>query len=85
MKKVFMSLAAVSVMALAAGFTSCDPNKEQCWKITLTSPDGGQVVEYYYYGNGVDSDAQLELLASSMPGYKATKTQTFLSKDNCKK
>ena len=80
-----MSLAAVSVMALAAGFTSCDPNKEQCWKITLTSPDGGQVVEYYYYGNGVDSDAQLELLASSMPGFKATKTQTFLSKDNCKK
>ncbi|MBQ8939693.1 MAG: hypothetical protein IJ047_05665 [Paludibacteraceae bacterium] len=85
MKKVFMSLAAVAVMALAAGFTSCDPNKEQCWKITLTSPDGGQVVEYYYYGNGVDSDAQLELLASSMPGFKATKTQTFLSKDNCKK
>ena len=85
MKKVFMSLAAVAVMALAAGFTSCDPNKEQCWKITLTSPDGGQVVEYYYYGNGVDSEAQLELLASSMPGYKATKTQTFLSKDNCKK
>ena len=85
MKKVFMSLAAVAVMALAAGFTSCDPNKEQCWKITLTRPDGGQVVEYYYYGNGVDSDAQLELLASSMPGYKATKTQTFLSKDNCKK
>ena len=66
-------------------FASCDPNKEQCWKITLTSPDGGQVVEYYYYGNGVDSDAQLDLLASSMPGFKATKTQTFLSKDNCKK
>ena len=85
MKKVFMSLAAVAVMALTAGFTSCDPNKEQCWKITLTSPDGGQVVEYYYYGSGVDSDAQLELLASSHPGYKATKTQTFLSKDNCKK
>jgi len=42
-------------------------------------------MEYYYYGSGVDSDAQLELLASSHPGYKATKTQTFLSKDNCKK
>lgn len=85
MKKIVMSLAAVCMLAVSASFVSCDPNKEQCWKITLTSPDGGQVLEYYYYGNGVDSDAQLELLASSHPGFKATKVQTFLSRENCVK
>lgn len=82
MKKFFI----LGVFALATlAFTSCDPNKTQCWKITLTSDTGGQVLEYFYYGDGVDSDAQLELLASSHPGYKATKEQTFLSKDNCHK
>lgn len=82
MKKILI-LGAFALATLA--LTSCDPNKEQCWKITLTSDTGGPVIEYYYYGNGVDSDAQLEILASSHPGYKATKEQTFLSKDNCHK
>ena len=80
MKKFFI----LGVFALATlAFTSCDPNKEQCWKMTIVS-DAGTVI-YYYYGNGVDSDAQLELLASSHPGFKATKVQTFLSKENCHK
>ena len=80
MKKFFI----LGVFALATlAFTSCDPNKEQCWKMTIVS-DAGEVI-YYYYGNGVDSDAQLELLASSHPGYKATKEQTFLSESNCHK
>lgn len=78
MKKIFF----VSLFALATlAFTSCDPNKEQCWKMTVTTDEGS--VTYYYYGNGVDSDAQLDLYAQ-MPGVKsARKEQTFLSKDNC--
>ena len=86
MKKILMSLMAVCMMAVAFGLTSCDPNKAQCWKITLTSRESGApTLEYYFYGTGVESDAQLEMLASSNPGYSATKVQTFLSKDNCHK
>lgn len=84
MKKIIMSLAAVVVLTLAASFVSCDPNKEQCWKITLTEQTTGQVrLVAYYYGNGVDSDAYITQLAQSNPGCSATKQQTFLSKENC--
>ena len=79
-----ISLMAVCMVAVAAGLSSCDPNKEQCWKITLTSRTTGQATEYYYYGNGVDSDAEIERLAQMNPGCSATKTQAFLSRENCK-
>ena len=78
MKKIFI-LGAFALATLA--LTSCDPNKEQCWKIIVTSETG--TTEYYYYGSGVDSDAQIDIYAK-MPGVKsARKEQTFLSKDNC--
>ena len=78
MKKLFIACA-VALTALV--FTSCDPNKEQCWKITVVTEAG--TATYYYYGNGVDSDAQLDIYRQ-MPGVKSTsKAQTFLSKDNC--
>ena len=78
MKKFFI----LGVFALATlAFTSCDPNKTQCWKMTIVS-DAGTVI-YYYYGDGVDSDAQLDIW-SQVPGLKSAKKEsTFLSKDNC--
>ena len=81
MKKLIIACV-VAMTALA--FTSCDPNKTQCWKITLQY-ESGQTEEFYYWGSGVDSDAVIEQYAQTIPGTKATKQQTFLSKDNCHK
>jgi hypothetical protein len=83
MKKFFMSLAAVAVMALAAGFVSCDPNKTQCWLLIATFPQGG-TQEMYFYGSGVEADAQLEILHQA-GATKIERKQTFLSKENCHK
>ena len=76
-----MSVAAVCVLALAAGFVSCDPNKAQCWKLTATFPQGG-TQEMYFYGTGVEADAQLEILHQAGAN-KVQREQTFLSQENC--
>jgi len=77
-----MSVAVVCVMALAAGFVSCDPNKTQCWKITVEFQNGQSEV-YYFWGDGLQSDAQLNEYGK-LPGIKRTsKTQAFLSQSDC--
>lgn len=82
MKKLLIACV-VAMTALA--FTSCDPNKAQCWKITLEYKDGGkQTEEFYFWGTGVESDAMIEQYASAT-GARVTKQQTFLSKENCRK
>ena len=79
MKKIFI-LGAFALATLA--FTSCDPNKEQCWKIIVTF-DTGATSEYFYYGSGVDSDAQFAIYEKMQGVRSVRKEQTFLSKDNC--
>jgi len=81
MKKIIMTVAAVCVLALAAGFVSCDPNKAQCWKLVATFPSGQQQI-MYFYGTGVEADAQLELMHQAGAN-KIHREQTFLSKENC--
>ena len=84
MKKFFMSLAAVAVMALAAGFVSCDPNKAQCWKLVVTFQNGATQIEYFY-GTGVEADVRLESFVKT-GGVKSThREQAFLSQENCHK
>jgi hypothetical protein len=84
MKKFFcMSLMAIGLMALAAGFTSCDPNKAQCWKLSVSYPEGPSV-EYYFYGTGIEADAQLEVYHQAGAN-RVSRSQTFLSKENCHK
>ena len=81
MKKIFMSVAAVCVFALAAGFVSCDPHKAQCWKLVATFPSGQQQVEYFY-GTDTEADARLEILHQAGAN-QIHREQTFLSKENC--
>ena len=81
MKKFMMSVAAVCVLALAAGFVSCDPNKAQCWKLIATYPEGN-TEEQYFYGTGVEADAQLEIFVRAGAN-KVRREQTFLSVGNC--
>lgn len=84
MKKLFFAAAACCMLALSAAFVSCDPNKAQCWKLSVTSQDD-ITVEYLFYGTGVEADAQLEMYVK-MGGVKRThREQTFLSKENCHK
>ena len=61
MKKIFMSVAVICMMAVAAGMVSCDPNKTQCWLLRGTWPNGS-TQEMYCYGSGDEADAQLELM-----------------------
>lgn len=83
MKKMFFAVAACCVLALSATFVSCDPNKAQCWKMTIVMQND-VTEEFYFYGTGVESDAQLELYYQA--GAKSVKKeQTFLSRDNCHK
>ena len=83
MKKIFFVAAACCLMALGAVMVSCDPNKAQCWKLTVGYPNG-QTAEYYFYGTGVEADAQLELYHQA--GANSVKReQTFLSEGNCHK
>ena len=78
-----MLAAACCMLALSAALVSCDPNKAQCWKLTVVS-ENDATAEYYFYGTGVEADAQLEIYHRA--GAKSVKReQTFLSQENCHK
>jgi len=84
MKKAFCIAAACCLMAVSAAFISCDPNKTQCWKITVEFQTG-QTEEYYFWGDGMESDAQLDQYGK-LPGIKrVSKVQTFMSQSDCHK
>ena len=78
MKKMFI-IGALALFTLA--ITSCDPNKVQCWKLNVKYSDG-KSMEYYFYGSGVEADAQLEIyrLAGAT---QIGREQTFRSKNDC--
>ena len=76
MKKIFMSLMAVAVMALTASLVSCDPNAAQCWKLSATYKSGAVQEEYFYIRQAAPSDNSVT---------RIHREQTFLSKDNCHK
>lgn len=82
-----MLAAACCMLAItAATFTSCDPNKAQCWKLQVTF-EGGATQEEYFYGTGVEADAHLEEIRVAAQG-KVTRLhreQTFQSQENCHK
>jgi hypothetical protein len=81
MKKFFFVAAACCLMTLCAVMVSCDPNKAQCWKMYVGYPSG-QTEVFYFYGTGVEADAQLELYVKA--GANSTRReQTFLSESNC--
>ena len=81
MKKFF--IAAALVIAAFVG-TACNPDAVQCWQITVEFTNGSSAT-YYYWGDGKQSDAQIDTYAQ-MPGVKrATKTQAFLSESDCGK
>lgn len=61
MKKMLMSFAVITMMVVAAGLVSCNPNKTQCWLLKATFPSG-KTTEMYFYGSGDEADAQLELM-----------------------
>jgi len=78
MKKVFF-LAAVFCAAL---MTSCkDINAVQCWEITWENKTTGATGMYYFWGDGQQSDKELERVGSVVG--KATKRQTTKSKSDC--
>lgn len=80
MKKFFIGAALVIA---AATFSSCNPDAIQCWKITVSFQTGTTQV-YYFWGDGMQSDAQLETY-QRLPGIKSvSKEQTFLSESDCK-
>ena len=81
MKKSIVCAAACCLLALAATFSSCDPNKAQCWKLTVKYQDN-KTIEYYFYGTGVEADAQLDVYQKT-GATTVRREQTFLSKDNC--
>ena len=79
MKKFF--IAAALVVAAFVG-TSCNPDAVQCWIITVEFTNGSSAT-YYYWGDGKQSDLQIDTYAQ-MPGVKrAGKTQAFLSQSDC--
>lgn len=82
MKKFFFMAAACCMLAMSAALVSCDPNKAQCWKLYVGF-DNGKSAEYYFYGTGVEADAQLELYHQAGAN-TIRREQTFLSKENCK-
>lgn len=84
MKKLFFAAAACCMLALSATFVSCDPNKAQCWLITVTLQDS-TTEEHYFYGTGIEADAQMELYHQALDAKSVRREQTFLSKDNCHK
>ena len=84
MKKVFFGAVACCMLALSAAFVSCDPNKAQCWLLSVTMQDDTKV-EYYFYGTGVEADAQLEVYARTGGVKRTHREQSFLSKENCHK
>ena len=81
MKKVFFVAAACCMLAMSSALVSCDPNKAQCWKLIATYP-GGQTEETYFYGTGIEADAQLEIYHRA-GAVKIQREQTFLSQENC--
>lgn len=78
-----MLAAACCMLALSATFVSCDPNKTQCWRLEVTSEEG-LTVEYYFWGTGVEADAQLEVYHRA-GAKRVYREQTFLSQENCHK
>jgi len=82
MKKVFLCLAAVGMMAMAAGFVSCNPDKTKCWKLQATFPSG-QVQEMYFWGSGDEADAQLEIMHQAGAN-KIHRESTSKSKSDCR-
>ena len=82
MKKVIMLAAACCMLALSASLVSCNPDKTQCWKLSVTSEDG-KVTEHFFYGTGTEADAQLEVYHRA-GATKVHREQTFLSEENCK-
>ena len=80
MKKYFIL---VALFVATVAFTSCDPNKTQCWKITVELQNG-QKSEYLFWGDGMQSDAQMDMY-QQVPDIKSVrKEQTFLSEQDCR-
>lgn len=76
----------IGAFAIAALLTSCDTNKAQCWKITVTYTEGNKT-EYLFWGTGDESDAQLDTFkeAIALGAVKSvSKEQTFLPQSDCK-
>ncbi len=83
MKKVFMTAAALCMLAISASFVSCDPNKAQCWKMKVTLQDGTSR-EYFFYGTGAEADAQMDVYQKTGGVKQVSHEQTFMSKEDCK-
>jgi len=82
MKKFIFAAAACCMLAVGASLVSCDANKPQCWKLTAVYDD--VTIEAFFYGSGVEADAQLEV--HHRAGAKSIRReQTFLSQENCHK
>jgi len=78
MKKVFF-LAAIFCAAL---MTSCkDKDAIQCWEITWENKTTGDTGTYYFWGDGKQSDVEIDRVGSIMG--KATKKQTSKDKADC--
>ena len=83
MKKILLMSAACCMLAMSATLVSCDSNKAQCWKLQITDQNN-VTVEHFFYGTGVEADAQLEIYHQA--GAKSVRReQTFLSQENCHK
>ncbi len=79
MKKLFIVIAVLCACAL----TSCtDPNKEQCWEITITYANNATAT-YLFWADGDTSDAYLKKLALSPDVKTASKMSTFVSEGDC--
>jgi len=80
-----MSIFVVPLHFAIAGLatTSCNTDKTQCWKIYVEF-QSGQSQEYYFWGSGIESDAQMKIY-EQMPDIKTIrKEQTFRSESDCK-
>lgn len=80
MKKILTFAVAGCIMALTASLVSCNPDKTQCWKLIAVFDDKTQ--ESYFWGSGVEADAQLEIYHRAGAN-TIRREQTFLSKENC--
>lgn len=78
MKKVLFAAAIVC----AAFMTSCkDINAVQCWEITWENTKTGATGTYYFWGNGEQSDKEIDRVGSLLG--KAGKKQTTKDKADC--
>lgn len=81
MKKMLISFAVITMMVVAAGLVSCNPNKTQCWLLKATFPSG-KTQEMYFYGSGDEADAQLELMHQAGAN-QIHRESTSKSKSDC--